>query len=191
MLFLMKRHQILQALNNYKTTFDEERNHVPRFVNLISNFQNSFERSLEFGHITGSAWITDAQGKSALLVHHKKLNRWLQPGGHADGDENILNVATKEAREETGLQSLILHSKDIFDIDTHTIPAYKNTPAHEHYDIRFHFVADPSETYTVSHESNKLAWVSMEKIPFYTNQSNSILRMVSKTKMIFNPATIL
>ncbi len=181
----MNRHQLLQTLYSYQTTFREERGFITRFINFINNFQNCFERSLTLGHITGSAWITDHHGKSALLVHHKKLNRWLQPGGHADGEENIIEVATKEASEETGLQSLTLNSKQIFDIDIHTIPAHKDVLAHEHYDIRFHFVADPTEKYTVSHESNNLAWISMDKIPSYTENSNSIQRMALKSKLIF------
>lgn len=160
---------------------------VPRFVDFINNFQNCFDRSLAVGHITGSAWITDRQNTSALLVHHKKLDRWLQPGGHADGVENIIDVATKEAEEETGLRSLVLIKNEIFDIDIHTIPTYQNFPAHEHYDIRFHFVADINEKCTASHESNNLAWFPMDKISSLTEYSNSIHRMVSKSKLFFNP----
>ena len=114
--------------------------------------------------MTGSAWIIDKSKRTVLLVHHKKLDKWLQPGGHADGDENIVNVALKEAIEETGLSSLQLYSENIFDIDIHLIPKYKSIPSHYHHDIRFIFTADNKEQFTVSSESNELAWIELSNI---------------------------
>lgn len=136
--------------------------------------------------MTASAWIIDEQGSSALLIHHKKLNRWLQPGGHADGEENILSVATKEAHEETGLKSLKLIDNKIFDIDIHLIPRHGDIQAHNHHDIRFLFVAKKTEDYILSDESNELKWIPMDEINHFTGNNNSIQRMVFKTKWIFS-----
>ena len=181
----MDRLQLLHALNNYKSSFDEEKAFIPRFTSLLTNFSNCYSRSLLTGHITASAWIVDEIATSALLVHHKKLNRWLQPGGHADAEENIILVATKEAKEETGLKSLKLFDDNFFDIDIHLIPSHKNIQSHYHYDIRFLFFAESAEAYIVSDESNKLAWVPIDKIDKFTENNDSILRMVFKTKSIF------
>ncbi|MCK5103511.1 MAG: NUDIX hydrolase [Cyclobacteriaceae bacterium] len=181
----MDRALLIQALNNYQTSSDEEKATIPRFKSLLTNFSNCYKRSLLTGHMTASAWIMDEFGTSVLLVHHKKLNRWLQPGGHADGDENIIAVATREAREETGLKSLRLIEEDIFDIDIHLIPKHKNVNSHYHHDIRFLFVAERTENYVISDESNELAWIPMDKIYNFTGNNISIHRMVLKTKLIF------
>src|SRR5215510_11521790 len=84
---------------------------------------NCFERSLQIGHVTGSAWIVDLDRTHALLTHHRKLNKWLQLGGHADGDPDILRVALREAREESNLDAIRPVSENIFDVDIHVIPA--------------------------------------------------------------------
>ncbi len=182
----MNRRELIQNLGNYHTSFDEEKAFIPRFKSLLSNFPNCYERSLLTGHMTASAWIIDEKGSSALLVHHKKLNRWLRPGGHADGDENVPAVATKEAREETGLTSLKLIEDNFFDIDIHLIPRHGDNQAHYHHDIRFLFVAEKTEKCVISDESNELKWIPMDKINQFTGNNNSIQRMVLKTKWIFS-----
>ena len=88
------------------------------------------------GHITGSAWVVDIAGNRVLLADHAKLGRWLQPGGHSDGDPDTLAVALREAREESGLDVRALDDA-IFDIDVHRIPARGDEPAHLHFDVRF------------------------------------------------------
>jgi 8-oxo-dGTP pyrophosphatase MutT (NUDIX family) len=133
------------------------------------------------GHITGSAWIVDEDKSHVLLVHHAKLNKWLQPGGHADGDENILQVALREAEEETGIKNLSLLKAEIFDLDIHTIPSRNDFPEHLHYDVRFAFTASKDDELKVSHESHDLQWVKIDQVPVYTQFNKSIERMVEKT----------
>ena len=181
----MNREELIFSLQRYHSAFAAERDFVPRFISLLRNFKNCYRRELTTGHITGSAWIVDEAGTQALLVKHKKLNRWLQPGGHADGQEDIRAVAMKEATEETGLRQLQLYHSGIYDFDIHLIPGNKMAPAHLHYDVRFLFVADVQEQVKLSEESHALAWVAMEKIPFLTQNSESIHRMILKSKSIF------
>jgi len=181
----MNRIQFLNALSDYHTSFHEENAFIPRFKSLLINFQNCYKRTLLTGHVTASAWIVDEKGTAALLVHHKKLNRWLQPGGHADGDEDIISVARKEAYEETGLRSLKLYNNQIFDIDMHLIPPRKEIKAHFHHDIRFLFIGDIKENFTVSEESNELSWIPLKKMQEFVGNNISIHRMVLKTNSIF------
>lgn len=182
----MKRIELIGALNQYETDFVEELAYIPRFKSLLNNFPNCFERSLITGHITASSWIIDLSNNEVLLVHHRKLGKWLQPGGHADGDENTLNVSIKEAKEETGLSSLKLLKDGIFDIDIHLIPYHKNTQSHFHYDIRYLFKASKDEQIIVNDESNEAKWISLESIQKYSGPNRSITRMSLKTKSIFN-----
>ncbi|MBC7980842.1 MAG: NUDIX hydrolase [Armatimonadetes bacterium] len=131
------------------------------------------------GHITGSAWVVNADGSEVLLTHHRKLDRWLQLGGHADGDCDTLSVAIKEAEEESGLRDFTPLGSGIFDLDIHPIPARKNDPGHLHYDVRYVLRANGSLSFTVSEESHDLCWIAIDQVSTLTSES-SMMRMVDK-----------
>ena len=171
---------MIEALQSYTTKFKEEEIFIPRFLDLLKA-DNCFQRNHLPGHVTGSSWIIDQEKSHVLLVHHAKLNKWLQPGGHADGDENIVRVASREAEEETGLTSLPLYSTSIFDLDIHKIPARPDFPEHLHYDIRFAFVASIRDELLISNESHDLQWIGLERVSDFTQRNPSIMRMVKKT----------
>ncbi|MBI5766221.1 MAG: NUDIX hydrolase [Verrucomicrobia bacterium] len=137
-------------------------------------------RSCAPGHLTGSAWIVSPDRRRTLLTHHHKLDKWLQLGGHADGDGDLLAVALREAREESGLTRLRAVSAEIFDCDRHLIPARKTEPEHYHLDLRFMIEADPDEPLIISSESKDLAWVEMTRVTAL-NPEESMARMVRKT----------
>lgn len=138
------------------------------------------ERSLAVGHLTGSAWIVDAGRTRTLLTHHRKLNKWLQLGGHADGDLDLAAVAMREAMEESGLTRLRLVSPAVFDVDRHRIPARGDVAEHWHYDLRFMIEADPAESFVVSAESHDLAWIEIDRMADF-NAEDSMLRLAWKT----------
>lgn len=175
----MHRHALLNKLNHYHAWDEDEAAMQRRLTQFVNDHTQCFERSLLIGHITGSAWVVSPDRQQVVLLHHKKLNRWLQPGGHSDGDPDTLNVALREAQEETGIDVKPV-SDAIFDIDIHTIPARKAEPEHEHFDVRFLFVADPNQDFVLSEESNALQWVKLQDITS-TVTDRSILRMVEKT----------
>lgn len=178
----MDRLSLIRSLNDYVTSFAEEKEFAARFLRLLEH-PDCFLRTHLPGHVTGSAWIVTPGKEKVLLVHHAKLAKWLQPGGHADGDENVLRVALREAEEETGLV-VSACSPTIFDLDIHSIPARKDFPEHDHYDIRFVFEADDAVPLAISSESTDLRWVSLDELHRY-NDSPSLLRMKEKCKTIF------
>ena len=178
----MKRNSILTLLRQHVPLDEEERQMWLDTLQFIAQNPDCFERWLKPGHVTGSAWIIDRQKASVLLMHHRKLDRWFQPGGHADGDPDILQVALKEAREETGLEEIEVIDSKIFDVDVHLIPENPKDPAHYHYDIRFLLGADSQKSLIINTESKDLAWVPFDKVEQY-NHSNSIMRMVKKMKV--------
>lgn len=177
---LKSRQELLQHLIAYTTPFPEEVLFIPKFLSLLES-DRCYHRDHLPGHITGSAWILNSQKSHVVLVHHAKLNKWLQPGGHADGDENVLNVALREAEEETGLINLTLFTDSVFDIDIHPIPERNDFPAHDHYDIRFAFLAPPEAVLQQNEESIDLKWIALEEVAQRTHQNASILRMIQKT----------
>lgn len=150
-----------------------------RMTAFVEQQPRCFQRSLAEGHITGSSWLVDSSLERVLLTHHAKLNRWLQLGGHADGDPDVLQVALNEAREESGIRDLQVWSPFMFDIDIHLIPARGSEPAHFHYDCRFVVQALTSEVYTVSEESHDLQWIEVGDIATFTTEE-SMLRMARK-----------
>lgn len=177
----MHRKTLLDLLHSYCPNDTVESSMKNETIDFVEKNEDCFKRELLIGHVTGSAWIIEKDRKKVLLMHHKKLNQWFQPGGHCDGDSDVLNVAMKEANEETGLKNLKVFSQEIFDIDVHEIPERKGIPAHKHYDIRFLIEADSDEKLEINEESNDLAWVSLEKVVEHNN-SDSIMRMVRKSK---------
>lgn len=194
----MHRQPLLQMLERYAAQYLNEASVARQIESLVNASPDCFERTCRPGHITGSAWVLSHDRQHILLLHHRKLNRWLQPGGHADGQTEIEAVALREAQEESGLQRLKLQQTDEtltpsdlvpFDIDVHIIPARHDTDgnmtedAHEHHDVRFLFVADEGQELILSEESHDLRWFTADEIQAQTNEE-SILRMLRKASSL-------
>ncbi len=174
---------LLEKLDSYQPFNETEMESAKKIRAFVSTHPECFERTYLEGHVTGSAWVVDTTGKRVLLTHHRKLNLWLQLGGHADGDPDTFRVALREAEEESGIKNLVPASKNIFDLDVHPIPAREKEPAHFHYDIRFAFRA-PENEFTVGEESHDLAWIDIDRIAERTTEA-SMLRMALKWKTFF------
>ncbi|MEJ2090059.1 MAG: NUDIX hydrolase [Gammaproteobacteria bacterium] len=173
----MHRQRLLELIEDYGRRHPEEGAVVTRFRTFITQHERCFERDCWAGHITGSAWLVNERGSHVLLTHHRKLGRWLQLGGHSDGNPDTLAVAVQEAEEESGLPVGVLDPA-IFDLDVHEIPPRKGDPAHYHYDVRFALVAS-HEDFAVSGESLDLAWVPVDRFVGYSTEE-SVLRMARK-----------
>ena len=176
----MHRNNLLAKLVAYQKRYPEESGTIKRMLAFIKGNSRCFERNLSIGHVTGSAWLMDTKFEKTLLTHHRKLDRWLQPGGHADGDSDIAGVALRESREESGLQDIELVGDALFDIDIHLIPDGPKEKEHLHYDCRFLIRSLGTDQYIVSEESYDLAWVRLQDISRYTVDP-SISRMALKS----------
>jgi 8-oxo-dGTP pyrophosphatase MutT (NUDIX family) len=177
----MNRNQEFQLLYNYQTFFQEEIKYQTEIIEFIRNNQNFYQRSNLAGHLTGSAWVLSPDRKSALLIHHKKLNKWLQPGGHADEtDENLSETALRETKEECGIREISLLNSSVFDVDVHEIPQKGDIPAHFHYDVRFLFQANSLDLKPDLNEVKDVKWVLLSDLLSTPNLEQSIRRMVLK-----------
>ena len=177
---MIRGFDLLAELDAYVPSDTAEREMVRRMRAFLVAWPDAFERTSPLGHVTGSAWIVDRDGLATILLHHRKLGKWLQPGGHADGERNVRDVALREAREESGLVSLIPATNAIYDIDIHAVPARGNEPAHEHFDVRFAFFADRAEAPRANAESRAVAWVPLADIERYAID-DSVRRLAAKT----------
>lgn len=175
----MDIYRFTKLIDEYNSSFKEEAEYKKEITDFLKENEVMIGRQNQRGHITGSAWIVNHDRKKVLLVYHKRLDRWLQPGGHMEGEEDILDTAMREAAEETGLTSLRCVDPNIFDIDIHTIPRFKDEKQHIHYDIRFLLEADDEEKVKVSSESKDVRWVELKYIKRYSD-SPSITRMAEK-----------
>lgn len=179
----MNRIALKNKLSKYSSNYASENAFVPRFLDLLK-IKSCYKRSLLSGHLTGSAWVLHPDFTKVLLLHHQKLDRWLQPGGHADGDEDILAVTKKELEEETGLKDVVMVGESFFDLDIHEIPARKEVPLHEHFDVRFAFVANQPDQLKKNEESNDLQWVLLDDLVNFIGQDSSMLRLLDKSKRL-------
>jgi ADP-ribose pyrophosphatase YjhB (NUDIX family) len=149
------------------------------FLGLLTAAADVYGRDPATGHFTGSAFVVSADGARTLLTHHRKLDRWLQPGGHADGDRDLRRVALREAQEETGVAGLTVDAC-IFDLDRHWIPARGDEPGHWHHDVRFVVRAGADETFAVSAESRALAWWPIADVADSQEFDPSLRRMARR-----------
>ena len=186
----MHRRDLLNMLDRYEQRYPDECDVARRIRDLVVAHADCFDRTCRPGHVTASAWVTNGNRDQVLLVHHRKLDRWLQPGGHADGQSDIPAAALREALEETGLSRLRLsddsNTPTPLDLDVHIIPARYAAAgalvedAHEHHDVRFLVIAEGNLTPQVSDESHDVRWFTADELHAVTDEE-SVLRMWRKS----------
>ncbi len=177
------REHLLEQLQEYSERFAEESATVAALSDFVTKSPDCYERSNLQGHLTASAWIIDRNRSKVVLLHHFKLDRWMQPGGHADGERDLIRVACKEAEEETGIREPTLCTGDIFDIDIHRIPQRGEVPEHLHYDVRYLFEVAGDTPLIHNHESHDVRWVDLDGLSAFTDEE-SVLRMGRKTSAV-------
>jgi len=185
----MHRQPLLDMLEQYVLLHPDEADIAERIRQLVTSSPECFERHCRPGHVTASAWVLSHDRSRCVLIHHRKLGRWLQPGGHADGDSNVIAVARREVQEETGISALELLSTanplTPLDIDVHRIPTRVDASgkivedAHDHHDLRFLFRAAEGQQLTLSEESNDVRWFTHQEVLAVTDEE-SVLRMLRK-----------
>jgi 8-oxo-dGTP pyrophosphatase MutT (NUDIX family) len=173
--------ELLEDARAYRPADERERTMRDRLIALLEEHGlGAFDRRRPAGHLTASAWIVDPGRSRAVLLHHRKLARWLQPGGHIEGDPDLRRAALREAREESGLRTLRLIRDEIYDIDVHRIPARGSEPEHEHYDVRFALEADPREPLLRNGESHDIRWIPLAELERFAID-DSVRRLAAKT----------
>ena len=134
-----------------------------RMLAFVDAHPDALDRRCPSGHLTGSALVVDDDRERVVLLHHRKLGRWLQPGGHADGNGDLAGVALEEASEEIGVTGLRLVTPAV-DADIHAIPARGEDPRHEHFDLRFVVLAPPGAEPVGNHESTAVRWFQRSQL---------------------------
>jgi 8-oxo-dGTP pyrophosphatase MutT (NUDIX family) len=175
---MVDKAQLLGLLELYYPNDLEQQKTKEQIKQFVINHEDCFLRTNNEGHITASSWLLSPERSHVLLTHHKKIGRWIQLGGHADGDSDVLRVAKREAEEESGIKGIEALDGMIFDVDIHGIDEHAGVSAHKHYDIRFVLRA-PHQRFMVSDESYDLAWLSVFDLAGRTKEP-SLARMARK-----------
>lgn len=159
---------LVSALARHMPADEAESTDLQRILDFLARHPDPFDRRIAEGHLTGSAFVVSESGARVLLLHHRKLERWLQPGGHADpGEDSGEQVALREAREETGIGALVLHPRAPrpLDVDVHAIPARGGHPAHLHLDLRYLVLAPERAQLTRAEtEAAALRWFRWDEL---------------------------
>ncbi|HEY3202193.1 MAG TPA: NUDIX domain-containing protein [Thermoanaerobaculia bacterium] len=162
----MKRDELLDALAVYAAEDPAEAKALARIRRFLASRADPFSRKDPEGHVTGSAIVARPDGSAFLLVHHRKLGCWLQPGGHSEEkDRSVFDTALREAREETGIADFRAPlSRSIFDVDVHAIPAHGKDPAHTHFDIRY-LLTSSAATHSAGAEdpARPMVWLALPR----------------------------
>lgn len=184
------RAALAEALRRHAPADAEEAADRDQILAFVLRHERPFDRAIAEGHLTGSAITVSADGSRVLLLHHRKLDRWLQPGGHGDpGEATGEEVALREAREESGIRGLALHpaAPRPLDVDVHDIPARAAEPAHEHLDLRYLVVAPEGATVAPDlAELHEIRWVPWDEVKALS-PDHGLRRALAKARAIVAP----
>ncbi len=179
----MHRRPLLDLLAAHRARVPEDDERAGQIARFVHAHTDCFERTCRPGHITASAWVVSADHRRVLLTHHRKLDRWLQVGGHADGDADVLAVAIRETQEESGLRDLTVVGDGPLDLDVHAIPARGDEPEHLHHDVRWLLIAAPDQALELSDESHALRWFEHGELDAILDEE-SLRRMARRARAL-------
>lgn len=164
-----------EQIENYIPYNEQEENDKEMMLKYIDTFEDVLTRENRMCHFTASNWIVNKERTKVLMIYHNIYRSWAWTGGHADGDSDLLHVALKEAREETGLNNLKLLSDGIYSIQILTVDSHikrgKFVPSHLHLDCCFLLEADESESVKIKADENSgVEWIDIDKATEVTNE---------------------
>ena len=176
--------EVREQLRGFTPADANEAGFVSRMLELARQGAACERSHFEPGHFTASAFVLSPDCRDVVLIHHKKLGIWVQPGGHVETtDADLRSAARREVLEEVGLAELSPFSNGaspLFDVDIHLIPARKTEPAHEHFDVRFAFIA-PTRDLVLSEEVTDLRWVPLGDVQAM-GTDESVMRAIKKLR---------
>ena len=169
----------IEEIKEYVPYNDQEAADKEAILYAISNFNNLLTRENPLAHITSSGYIVNKDKSKVLMIYHNIYNSWSWTGGHADGDEDLLYVAIKEAKEETGVKNIKALDKKIFSLDVLPVPAHikkgKNIASHLHLSVAYLLEADEDDELIIKEDENSgVKWIPIDEVSIYSTEEDMI-----------------
>lgn len=163
----MNRTELAEALRCYRPYNEQESADREAILRFLADNDDAFLRSCPNAHMTASAWVVNRDRSRVLMAYHKIYDSWSWTGGHADGEEDLLSVALREVREETGVKTVIPVSDGIFSVEVLTVDGHEKrgsyVSSHLHMNVTYLLEADESEQLTVCEEENRgVSWFTLD-----------------------------
>ena len=177
--------ELTDQIRAYIPFNDQEAADRLKLLSLLQNSEDIFTRENTTAHMTASGWVVSPDRASVLMIYHNIYNSWSWMGGHADGETNLLQVAQREIREESGIQKLKLLSPDIFSLEILTVDGHikrgQYVSSHLHLNVTYLFEADPEEPLRVKPDENSgVAWIPVSELPQKVTEAWFLERIYSK-----------
>ncbi|ATW28231.1 NUDIX hydrolase [Candidatus Formimonas warabiya] len=165
----------IELIKRYPAQTEQEKKDQEIILDCIDKFDNILTRDNEIAHITSSAFVVNKMKDKVLMIHHNIYHSWSWTGGHADGEEDLLSVAIKEVKEETGVKNIYPVTGDIFSLDILPVLGHfkreKYVSAHVHLSVAYLFEADEGEPLMVKEDENSgVKWVPIDEVNIYSNE---------------------
>lgn len=169
----------------YKPYNEQEEKDKKVMISYINHFDNVLTRENEFGHFTASSWVVNKQRTKVLMIYHNIYHSWTWTGGHADGEYNLLEVALRELKEETGVKDVNLLSSDIFSLEVLCVNGHlkrgKYVASHVHLNLTYLLEVDEEETLQMKEDENSgVKWIPIEDVDKYSTESWMVEKIFSK-----------
>ena len=175
----------IDDIKNYVPYNEQEKKDKELILNAISNYNNILDRECSIAHITSSGYIVNKSRTKVLMIYHKLYNSWAWTGGHADGDCDLLHVAIKEAKEETGLTNVTAVTNDILGLDVLNVNGHiknnKYVSSHLHLSFAYLLEANEEDELIVNEEeTNGVQWIPIDKLDTYCSEPYIIESVYNK-----------
>lgn len=176
---------LVDVIQNYNPKNEQEMRDKEQMLQFMTRNDNYLNRENQFGHFTASMWTVNQQRTKTLMVHHNRYNSWSWIGGHADGMENLCEVALKELQEETGVKHVHLMSDEVLSLETLTCGGYMSkgiwVPSHLHFNLTYLAEVDESEELIPQEDENSaVQWWTYEEALTVPNESWMIENIYKK-----------
>ena len=157
---------IYEQIKAYHPWNEQERQDQALILAFLERNPDAFYRSNLLAHMTASAWVVNPQRSKVLMVYHRLYDSWSWAGGHADGEEDLLAVALREVREETGVQRLRPVTEEIYSLEVLTVDGHEKhgqyVPSHLHLNVTYLLEAEEDQPLRVCEAENSgVAWFSL------------------------------
>lgn len=176
---------IIDQIGAYTPFNDQEAADKPKLLSLLQSSKDIFTRDNTTAHMTASGWVVSPDRKSVLMIYHNIYNSWSWMGGHADGETDLLQVAQREIREESGIRDLKLLTPDIYSLEILTVDGHikrgEYVSSHLHLNVTYLFEADPAQPLHVKPDENSgVAWIPISDLTSRVTEPWFLERIYSK-----------